>query len=181
MVTRLILIALCCTGTLCAQERFYREPGLEGMLQGTASLYPAWMLNRDVQNNYVAGHLNYFFHAKYSFRGEFMTYIDAQGDTKYISSHTQLQAAFGRHFPIKRWSPYVYYSMGLAAVRLHSQTATDWQPAIGLIAGTQFHASRIFYFFAECNYQHMQDPSRTGNLDQLYVSAGLGFQLRVKR
>lgn len=151
------------------------------MLQGTASLYPAWMLNRNVQNNYVAGHLNYFVHDKYSFRGEIMSYIDAQGDAKYLSSHTQLQAGFGRHFPIKRWNPYVYYMMGLARVRLHSQTGTDLQPTIGLIGGTQFHASRFFYFFAEANYQHMQDPSKAGNLDQLYVTAGLGFQLSTKR
>jgi|GEM_PF-2064461 len=147
------------------------------IIQVTASIYPSWMLNHNVQNNYVAGHFTLYFHKRYSFRGEIQGYVDAQGEQKYISKHVQVQTGFGRHFQVKRWDPYVYATMGLSSIRLQSHSRNVMQPSVGLIAGTSFHVSRYFYFFAECLYQHMQNPSRDANLDQLFISGGLGFQL----
>jgi len=184
MVTRLItgLIAVAVIASPAKLRAQKLEEGQRnGLIQATASLYPSWMLNRKVQNNYVAGHVAYYFHDNYSFRGEIMAYIDAQKDVRYLSKHSQLQVGFGRHFPVKRWDPFVYYTMGLSSIRLQAQSKNVLQPSVGLIAGTHYNVSRFFYFFAECSYQHMQDPAHAANLDQLFVSGGLGFQLPTKK
>jgi hypothetical protein len=153
----------------------------KGLIQATASFYPSWMLNHQVQNNYLAGHVAYYFDDHYSFRGEALVYIDAQGENKIINDHVQIQAGFGRHFPVKRWDPFLYGQMGLAMIQVQGFAQRHYQPAAGLTIGTHYHVSRFFYFFAECSYTHMQDPSQPGRLDQFLVSGGLGFQLTTRK
>jgi hypothetical protein len=181
MGTRLILFPVMAmiVSSLRAQNPEEGERG--GLLQATVSLYPSWMLNHDVRNNYVAGRLVYYTDDHYAFRGEALVYVDAQTENRVIDDHLQIQAGFGRHFPLKRWDPYVYGQMGLAGIRTEGSPQRYYQPAVGIIAGANYHVSRFFYFFAECSYSHMQDPQTTGNLDQLFVSAGLGLQLPTKR
>lgn len=179
MGARLSLIFLLFSSVARSQQ--LQEGQRKGLLQTTASLYPAFMLNRAIQNNYVGGHLTYYFEDKYSYRGDIWAYIDAQTETKYISNHTQLNAGFGRHFPIKRFDPFIYINMGLASIRLQSQKENTLQPTLGTTIGLHYNVSRFFYFFGECVYTHMKDVSRVGNLDQLYVSGGLGFQIPTRK
>lgn len=153
----------------------------KGLLQATASFYPSWMLNHNVKNNYIAGHVTYYFDDHYSFRGEALVYIDAQGENKVINDHVQIQTGFGRHFPVKRWDPFVYAQIGLSAIQLQGYTQRYYQPTVGLTFGTHYNVSRFFYFFAECSYTHMQNPVRVGPLDQLLVSGGLGFQFPTRK
>lgn len=153
----------------------------QGLLQATGTLYPGWMLNHPVRNNYAGGHFAYYVDDHYSFRGEFLGYVDAQTDEKYIKKHLQIQAGFGRHFPMKRWDPFIYAQMGLAGIELQGSTNAYLRPNVGLVAGTHYNVSRFFYFYAECEFIHMKDPERMNNLDQLLVTAGLGFQISTKR
>lgn len=153
----------------------------QGLLQATGSLYPSVMLNHAVRNNYAGGHFAYYVDDHYSFRGEFLGYVDAQTDEKYIKKHLQVQAGFGRHFPVKRWDPFVYGQMGLAAIQLQGSTESYLRPNVGLVAGAHYNVSHFFYFYAECAFTHMKDPERMNNLDQLLVTAGLGFQLPTKK
>ena len=153
----------------------------KGLVQVTASIYPSKMLNHAISNSYVAGHANYYFTDGYSFRGEIMHYIDAQGENRYIDKHTQLQAAFGRHFPMKRFDPYVYASVGLAGISLTEQPHKYFQPVAGIITGGNFQFSRYFYLFLEIEYQHMQDPLHRSPLDQLFFSGGLGIQFPTRK
>jgi hypothetical protein len=153
----------------------------EGLIQATASIYPSRMLNHGISNNYVAGHANYYFTDLYSVRGEIMHYIDAQREERYIDKHTQFQLAVGRHFPKKRFDPYIYASLGLASVRLIEEPKSYAQPVAGIIGGSHFQFSDYFYFFLEMQYQHMQDPLHSRPLDQLYFSGGLGFQVPTRK
>lgn len=180
MGARLILLGMCLIGYQSVNAQNLEEGQRNGLLQATASFYPSWMLNHKVQNNYIGGHFAYYFEDHYSFRGEIMAYIDAQGDQKYVDKHVQVQAGFGRHFPIKRWDPFVYGQMGLSAVQLKNYSDAHLQPTIGLIVGVHYNVSRFFYFFAEGQYNHTNDPERKGPMDQIYVSGGLGFQLPTK-
>ena len=181
MGTRLIMSCLLVAGFIQQTTAQKLEEGQRrGLVQANASLYPAFMLNHPIQNNYVAGHTTYYFHDKYSFRGEALAYIDAQKEVKYLSRHYQVEVGFGRHFPVKRWDPFIYYTMGLASVRLQTASKNYVQPTIGIIVGLHYNVNRFFHFFAEGHYGHMQDPGREINLDQIYVSGGLGFQLPTR-
>jgi hypothetical protein len=181
MGARLILFtAAMVTGVYC-RAQVLENGQRAGLIQATASLYPSWMLNHDVRNNYIGGHFAYYFEDNYSFRGEALVYIDAQGENKVINDHVQLQVGFGRHFPIKRFDPFVYGQMGLAAIQLQGTSQRYFQPVIGLTAGAHYNVSRFFYFFAETSYMHMPNPARTGKLDQLMVSGGLGFQFPTRK
>jgi hypothetical protein len=181
MGTRLIfLLAAVCMHT-SLRSQVLENGERRGLLQATASFYPSWMLNRDTKNNYLAGHLAYYFDDHYSFRGEALVYIDGQAGTKVFSEHVQIQAGFGRHFPVKRWDPFVYGQMGLSAVQLVWNPKRYYQPAIGLTLGTHYNVSRYFYFFAEASYTHMAHPEHGGGLDQVLVSGGLGFQFPTRK
>lgn len=181
MGTRLILLPVMMTivSFLSAQDPGKGERA--GLLQATVSLYPSRMLNRDVRNNYVAGRFVYYADDHYSFRGEALVYVDAQTENRILDDHVQLQAGFGRHFPVKRWDPYIYGQMGLAGIRMENASKRYYQPVAGLTAGANYHVSRFFYFFAECSYMHLQSPETTGRLDQLLVSGGLGLQVPARR
>lgn len=157
------------------------EGGRRGILQGTATLYPSWMLNHGVRNNYVGGHLAYYFDDDYSFRGDFLAYTGAQTTAEYLRSHVQLMAGFGRHFPVKRLDPYIYLQGGLAAVQILGSTESYMQPLAGMTVGLNYHVAPWFYFFGEVAYNRMQDPSGPGNMDQLYTGAGLGFQVQTRK
>lgn len=152
-----------------------------GLIQTTATLYPSWMLNHAVRNNYVGGHLVYYFEDRFSFRGDLLAYIDAQTEAKYLQKHIESTAGFGYHFGKKRWDPYVYAQIGLAAVQLQGSDKTDMQPVTGLSFGVNYHVAPYFYFYAETVYRHMRDPLRPSNLDQFLLTGGLGLQLPTKR
>lgn len=181
MAPRLIAGMLLFLVSLPLTAQVTEEGERQGLLQGTASLYPARMLNHTVMNNYVGGHLNYYVDDHYSFRGDIFGYIDAQGDQKYLDRHIQLQAGLMRHFPVKRWDPFVGFQAGLSALELQSSPESFLQPVFGLTTGVSFSVSRYFYFYAECSYHHMNDPVVRSPLDQLFVTGGLGFQLSTRR
>lgn len=180
MEARLIFgMFLLVTGRLFAQDVSLGER--TGLIQTTGTLYPSLMLNHDVRNNYVGGHATYYFENRYSFRGDLLIYIDAQTDEKYLNKHIESTAGFGYHFGKKRWDPYVYAQLGLAAVQLQGSDKTDMQPVAGLSFGVNYHIAPYFYFYAESVFRHMGDPRHSGNLDQLMFTGGLGLQLPTKR
>lgn len=176
IITALIVLM---TGSSFAQDVANGERN--GLIQTTGTLYPSWMLNHPVRNNYVGGHLVYYFEDRFSFRGDLLAYIDAQTEVKYLQKHMESTAGFGCHFGKKSWDPYVYAQIGLAAVQLQGSDKTDMQPVTGLSLGVNYHIAPYFYFYAEMVYRHMSDPLRPSNLDQFLLTGGLGIQLPTKR
>jgi hypothetical protein len=173
------LIAVFFAGNAMAQE--VSEGERAGLVQATASFYPTFMLNRGVTNNYIGGYLNIRFDDKYSFRGDIYRYLSNQTDESYINDHTFVQCGFLRHFPIKRFDPFIGATIGLSGVETNDNTQMRYQPTVDVMAGMQFMVFHYFYFYVEAHYVHMQDPWRTTQLDQLMATGGLGFQLPVKR
>lgn len=153
-----------------------------GLLQVTASIYPAIQLNTAGTNYYVGGHLNYHFDDKYSFRGDIYRFSGAKNKPGYINDHTQIQAGFMRYFPVKRLDPFVGLQMGLSAIQLNERPGNMiYNASFSVLAGVKYHVYKYFYFFAEMQYTHQQDPWHTRPLDQLLVSGGLGIQLPCKK
>lgn len=152
-----------------------------GLVQTTATLYPAKMLNHDALNNYVGGNLTVRLDDHYAFRGDIYVFTSTQKGNEVINDHTLVQAGFMRFFPMKRWDPFVGLGAGLSGIQTGGNDQRRYQPTITLNAGLQFHVYDFFYFFAEVAYQHMQDPWRTQPLDQFLTSGGLGLQLPAKK
>lgn len=180
METRIIgLLMLLYSASSFAQDVTSGERA--GLIQTTGTLYPSWMLNHNVRNNYVGGHAVYYFEDHFSFRGDLLVYIDAQTEAKYLKKHIESTGGFGYHFGKKRWDPYLYAQFGLAAVQLQGNEKTDMQPVTGLSLGVNYHIAPYFYFYAESVFRHMSDPLHPGGLDQLMMTGGLGLQLPTKR
>lgn len=153
-----------------------------GLIQGTASIYPARQLNSTGVNYYVGGHLNYHFDDKYSFRGDIFSLAGTKEKPSYIHTHTQVQAGFMRYFPVKRFDPFVGFQMGLSLIDLNERPKEmSYNASLSCVAGVNFHVYKYFYFFLEFQYTHQQDPWHTRPLDQFMGTGGLGLQFPCKK
>lgn len=153
-----------------------------GLLQTTASIYPSVQLNTTGINYYVGGNLNYHFDDKYSFRGDIYTLAGSKEKPSYIQSHTQIQAGFMRYFPVKRFDPFIGIQMGFSTIDLNERpNQLVYNASLSFLAGIDFHVYKYFYFFAEFQYTHQQDPWHTRPLDQFMGTGGLGIQLPCKK
>lgn len=153
-----------------------------GLLQTTASIYPSVQLNTAGVNYYVGGHMNFHFDDKYSFRGDIYALAGSKEKPSYIHTHTQVQAGFMRYFPVKRFDPFVGLQMGLSALDMNERPKEMvYNASVSILAGVNFHVYKYFYFFAEFQYTHQQDPWHTRPLDQFMGTGGLGIQFPCKK
>lgn len=193
MGTKIILFFFVTTCiSLFTQAQNIAEGERKFMIKSTGSIYKANMLQSKIQHYYVGGNLEVFFHDKYSFRGDIYSLIGEKNEGDYsMKGTTQLSAGFNRHFPMKRLSPFVGVYTGMT--RLHSNSylptfAPDLShPTIqnithvGLSAGVQYYFYKYFHFFAEARYTHQLSPYDNSLLDEISYSAGLGFQISIKK
>jgi hypothetical protein len=172
---KISIVVFCIAFSSFAQETAEGERA--GLVQFTGSIYPSWMLNHPVANNYVGGQLGIYFNDHYSFRGDAFVYIGAQSNASYINDHLLIQGGFYRHFNHQKWEGFIGFSPGLSSIQTNWTNQRRFQPTLDVAGGVKFHVSNFFYFHAETHFLHMQDPWKAQNLDQLMVTGGLGFQL----
>lgn len=174
------------------QAQNIEEGERKGMIKSTGSLYKANMLQDNIQHYYVGGNSEYFFHDKYSFRGDVYVLIGENNEGNYSMKRTaQLSAGFNRNFTVNKWSPFIGVYTGMT--RLHSYSLLETfapdlsHPTIqnithvGLNAGVQYYFYKYFHFFGEARYTHQLNPYEVGLLDEISYSAGLGFQIPLKK
>ncbi len=160
------------------------------LLKATGSLYKANMLNFDVTHYYVGGNMEFFFDNKYSFRGDIYSLIGEKGNFEYsMIKSNQLSAGFNRNFSKNNWNPFIGIYTGLTQLRFNSMLQTfapvdpiiQYVPHVGLTIGSQYYFYKYFHFFGEIRYSHQMNPLRNQLLDEISYSAGLGFQLPLKK
>lgn len=152
-----------------------------GLIQTTGSIYPSVQLNTAGVNYYVGGHMMIHLDDHYSFRGDIYTLAGSKNKPSYINDHTQIQAGFTRNFPFKRLDPFVGLQVGVSMIETNARLGSNYHASFSLLEGVQFHVYKFFYFFAEIQYTHQQDPVYTRPLDQFMGTGGLGIQLPTKR
>jgi len=185
LFTTIVLLA---TSLAMAQDATpYRG---DGLLRASAAISPGFMLDAPVTNIYVNGKLEYFPEERVSLRGEAFWYIDSQQHPAPLASNSQV--AFGPfyHFGNATADLALGFEAGLSLVKpvvLEAQAVPDPLraiPSMALCAGFTYTFWDYFHFFADARYVHARyTGASTGTipLDEVVLSGGLGWQLRLRK
>jgi hypothetical protein len=142
------------TATLSAQE----PEGRSGLLLGSASIAPGFMLHRQATNIYLCGHLEYYLEERISVRGRVARYMDAQGPMPALDRNDQLAFGPRYHFGRERLDLHIGVETGLSLTRPFAAAAEPLQeplralPTFALGAGLTWFVWDHFHFFADMRY-----------------------------
>lgn len=175
------------------------------MLKANATLCPGFMLGQTQNNIYVHGYLEYFPEEKVSLRGDGFWFTGAQQKPSLLKQNSSLFFGGLYHFHKSRFD----YFIGLQAGMGFAQPGSNYQqttstvgvvttvvydtanyalkaiPLISPVTGITFYPGKYVNFFLELRYVNSRyygyfNGSRL-NMDELRVSAGLGFQIPLKK
>lgn len=186
-------MCICVTSYTLAQDLSIGER--KYLLKATGSLYQANSLNSKVIHYYVGGNSEFFFNDKYSFRGDIYRLVGEKNDFQQsMWKTTQLSAGFNRNFSKNRWSPFIGLFTGVTQLHIRplyepyasfapdlSHPTIQYIPHVGINLGAQYYFYKYFHFFGEARYIHQLNPFKNSFLDEISFSAGLGFQLPLKK
>lgn len=186
-------ICICVSSFIHSQDLSIGER--KYLLKATSSLYQANSLNSSVVHYYVGGNSEFFFDDKYSFRGDIYSLIGEKNDFQQSMWKTaQLSAGFNRCFSKKRWSPFIGLYTGVTRLHIRplyesysslvpdlSHPTIQYVPHVGINLGVQYYFYKYFHFFGEARYIHQLNPFEPTFLDEISMSAGLGFQIPLKK
>ena len=177
-----IILFLMIFQSLVIQAQDFSISERKGTLKATGSFYPSKRFDAQVVEYFVGGNAEYFISNNYSFRGDIYGLVgqmkmasDANLNTSYI-----LNYGFNKHFVKNRFNSFLGVFTGMTCFK-KSFLELQYVPNVGLTIGTQFYFYDYFHFFAETRYIHHRSPYSNGNIDEISFSAGLGFQLPVKK
>jgi len=197
MVKRLALFILLLWGTLvyAQQDSLFKY---RGMLKGSATLAPGFMMAQTQTNIYVHGHLEYFPEEKVSLRGEGFWFTGAQQKPALLKENSSFLFGGLYHFHKNRFDYFIGLQTGMAftqpsdtvdvsipttgmTLRIKKTFEMKATPIISPFTGITFYPGKYVNFFLEVRYinnkyfGHLY--GKTLNMDELRISAGLGFQL----
>lgn len=189
MVKHALLIACTSAAVLASAQDSTTYRGT-GLLRASAAISPGFLLGRAAANNYVNGRLEYFTDQRVSFRGEGFLFISAQQQPAFLKQNSQL--AFGPfyHFGQGRLDAMLGIEPGLSfAQPQRPVTAVEYEelrvlPNLALCTGITYTVWDCFHFFLDARLNHARytgSLNGTIALDELIISGGLGWQLRVKK
>lgn len=167
-------------------EAFVRK----GLLKATATITPSFMLNRNINNIYVSGELEYFLEKKISVRGDCFWYRDSQQDIPFLKENSMIFFGALYHFSKKKHDLFI----GIQPAAILSQPnildtslvnyPSQINPGISLIAGYTFYVWNYCNFFINARYlntKYVGTHIGPIHLDEVILSAGLGFQLHTRK
>lgn len=169
--------------TSFGQEQYFRP----GTLKGSATIAPSIMLNRDVQNIYLNGFIDYQLDKNFSLRGETFFYVkSAASATNDVVFNNAINTYFGAfyHRGIGNWDNYAGFEPGVAAVKIPTRSKVSICPTFALKIGTAYYVWKYFHFFADLTYTNLSirgDLNGSLRSDELIISAGLGFQINTHK
>lgn len=162
----------------------------KGLLKATATISPSFMLNRNINNIYVSGELEYFLENKVSVRGDCFWYRDSQQDIPFLKENSMIFFGALYHFSKKKHDVFI----GIQPAAILSQPnmldtsfvnyPAQINPGISFIAGYTFYVWDYCNFFLNARYlNHKYVGTSKGSiyLDEILLSAGLGFQLHTHK
>jgi len=204
MVKRLALFILLLSGTfVCAQKDSLFK--YRGMLKGSATLAPGFMLAQAQTNIYVHGHLEYFPEEKVSLRGEGFWFTGAQQKPALLKENSSLLFGGLYHFHKNRFDYFIGLQTGVGFTKpadtyydIITLTGSSYTIAQGTISynlkvsplispftGITFYPGKYVNFFLEARYVNGRyfgyEQGATLYMDEVRISAGLGFQLPLKK
>lgn len=179
--------------------------GYSRMLKASATLAPGYMLRETQTNIYVHGHLEYFPDEKVSLRGDGFWFTGAQQKPALLKENSTLLFGGSWHMHRNRLDFFVGMQTGMGFTRPQNTTfdiitinggsytvtqgtaryKTRALPVLSPVTGLTFYAATFVNFFLELRYLSGRyfgyHAGSTLYMDELRVSAGLGFQLPLKK
>jgi hypothetical protein len=135
--------------------------------------------------------LEYVTDANYSFRGDVYQFIDGSYSSKsLIEPIFQNRLVFGafRHYGQNNLKFYSGLQMGTTITTYNQNNLTGNKtyvaPSFALKTGVSYYVWKYFHFFADLTYLNstLRGTSiGSQKMDEILFSAGLGFQLGVKK
>jgi len=183
----LLLMVLLSCSLFAQKEEVYFNPGL---LRASATIAPGRMLENKAGSIYLDGFLEYMVDNKYSLRGDIYQFIDARYATNSIRPNYMNRLFFGtsRYFGKGNWQSYIGLQTGITFTYIDNQTVAlkslNFSPSYSFKIGTTFYVWKYFHFFADVSYINSNLRAlRNGpvRMDEIFFSAGLGFQFNTKK
>lgn len=198
-----ILLSFTLINDLCAQDstKFrYRS-----VLKGDATISPGYLLNTTQTNIYINGALEYFPEDKISLRGESFVMVGAQQKLALLNQNSSLMFGALYHFHKDRLDFFVGLETGVSITKptdtyfndtvvsgnstaIVSGTFSYKYKVLSLISpvtGVTFYVSNYFNFFLNAHYVKERyfgyTNGKTLLLDEIRISAGLGFLIHLKK
>jgi len=194
---------LLCGASLCAQE----EPAFsyKSMLKGSATLAPGFMLAQAQNNIYVHGHLEYFPEEKVSLRGEAFWFTGAQQKPQLLNENSSFLFGGLYHFHKKRFDYFIGLQTGASFTKPNDTYDTipgigpqtlpgvytykvsykiKVLPLVSPVTGISFYPGKYVNFFLELRYvngRYFGYNSGRLSMDEIRISAGLGFQIHTRK
>jgi hypothetical protein len=193
-----ILIAFVFATATCAQDDSTKFR-YHSVLKGDATISPGYLLSTPQTNIYINGSLEYFPEDKISLRGESFVMVGAQQKPALLTQNSSLMFGALYHFHKNRFDFFVGLETGASLtkprdsveyayknpVTVSAAKSFDYKvlPIICPVTGVTFYVSNYFNFFLNVHYVRATyyGYANGGNilLDELRISAGLGFQIHV--
>ena len=195
-MVRVLFLTLLMSANVQAQDVYLQD----GLLKASATITPSDMLASEQNNFYISGFLEYHMTKKTSFRGETFTFVDGKVPEGLRAVNGGMRTFFSAQY---HWNRNNFdYSLGvgpgLSVLRvLNGDPMAEYLvapyeskaiPSFTLQTGVSYYVWKYFHFFANVSYVatpathlYMGDKNRINNLDEVMVSAGLGFQLPTKK
>lgn len=174
--------------TAVAQDDYIRP----GLIKATATIAPANMLNRSVQNIYLSGFLEAHATKNVSLRGDIYWFIDGQSRnaTSNLFFKEGMRLYFGSfyHFSKNNWDNYLGVEPGIALFKpldsVDPSAKLQASPSFAIHAGSTYFVWKYFNFYVDLAYVNSTFRGLEGGsqrTDELILSAGLGFHFNAKK
>ncbi len=172
------------------------------MLKASATLAPGYMLAQAQTNIYVHGHLEYFPEEKVSLRGDIFWFNGAQQKPSLLNQNSTLLFGGLYHMHKNRLDYFIGLQTGMSLTKpsdtyydsvdlygtitqfTNSYTAKAL-PLISPFTGITFYPGKYVNFFLEARYVSGRyfgyQGGSTINMDEIRISAGLGFQIPLRK
>jgi hypothetical protein len=176
-----------------SQDEIYKGANT---IEGSATIAPSWMLNRGESNYYIMAYGEYHFSEKLSLRSDNFFFVDSDAEVPFFDDAFRSYFGVFVHDQKGNWDKYIGFQPGISLLRKNPYSdgiqpfsplpdePLSVVPSLSLTVGTSFYVWKYFNFFANLSYVNSTmggisgGPHRT---DELILSAGLSFQVKVKK
>lgn len=177
----------------------------QSVLKGAATISPGYLLNSPQTNIYINGDLEYFPEEHVSLRGESFVFVGAQQKPAMLQQNSCLMFGALYHFHKNKFDCFIGLETGASLTKpndtnydtlfIHmpvtviptGMTSYNYKilPLISPVTGITFYVNNYFNFFLNVRYVKSRyygyQYGKTLLLDEIRISAGLGFQIHLKK
>lgn len=182
----LFAISACAVANAQQAEPFVAR----GLVSGAASIGPGFMVDHPLTNIYVTGDANYFLEDRISLQGSAAWYVGAQQDSTFLKENSRVSFGPVYHFTKGGLDVGLGFLPGVSLTQLEPTgqdlpaTPLKLLPNVSLSGSVTYYVWKYMHFFANVRYVHAQYTSAAITplpLDELVVTAGLGWQVRMRK